>query len=230
MDLLRIIFTAVLPIAIIAFIIYRVDRFDREPTKLLIITMVLGALSVIPVLVGEIILEKIAFGGIFGIAFKAFIGVALVEEFFKRLVVVKYAYKKPAFNEPLDGIVYCVFAALGFAAIENIMYVLVYQSTSPSIAFFRGILSVPGHALFGVAMGYFLSMAKYASDPVTAKRYYRRSLWIPVLFHGIYDFILFSQMALLLLLFLPFVIYMWIYGIKKLKQFSAISKAVSSAD
>ncbi len=227
MDFLRILFTAVLPIIIIAVIVYRVDRFDREPIKLLLKVMLFGALAVLPVLLFEVILGVIRFGGLFGMAYKAFVGVALVEEFFKWLVVILFAYNRPEFDEPLDGIVYCVFSALGFAGIENIMYVVGNYAVSPNIALYRGILSVPGHALFGVSMGYFMSLAKYATNRAVSARYMRRSLIVPIFLHGVYDFILFVQTPLLLLLFIPFVIYMWVNGIKKLKQFAAISKANS---
>lgn len=225
MDFLRVLFTAVLPIIIIGVVIYRIDRYDKEPMGLLFKLMLFGALAAIPVIIVEILLEKIPISGIIGVVYRAFIAIALVEEFFKRLVVHLFAYKRPEFDEPLDGIVYCVFAALGFAALENILYVFSYSAVSPNIALYRGILSVPAHTLFGVSMGYFMSLAKYATDPNVAQRYKTRSLWVPVFFHGVYDFILFMGSPLLLLIFIPFVIYLWVNGIKKLKQFAVISKA-----
>jgi len=229
MDFLRILFTAVLPVIIIAIIIYKVDRYDKEPIKLLILVMFLGAVAVIPTLVVELILGLVGGNGIIGKAYKAFIGVALVEEFFKWIVIILFIYKRPEFDEPIDGIVYCVFVSLGFAAIENIMYVFSRYVTSPNIALYRGLLSVPAHALFGVSMGYFMSLAKYSTDTVAAKRYRSKSLWVPVLLHGIYDFILFTGSPYMLFVFIPFVIYMWVAGIKKLKQFAAISKANNSS-
>ncbi len=229
MDFLRILFTAVLPIIIIAFIIYRIDRFDKEPIKLLIKIMLLGAVATIPVIVIELLMSLMPIGGLVGLAYQAFIAVALTEELFKRLVVIIFAYRRPEFDEPLDGIVYCVFAALGFAAFENIMYVFSYQAVSPNIALYRGLLSVPAHTLFAVSMGYFLSLAKYSTDLAVSRRYYRKSLWVPVLLHGTYDFILFTGTPLMLMIFIPFFIYMWINGIKKLKQFAQLSKASNIA-
>ena len=231
MDFLRILFTAVLPIIIIAVIIYKVDRYDKEPIKLLILVMFFGAVFVLPVLFFEEILSLFVTNSLIGLVFNAFIAVALVEEVFKRLAVILFAYRRPEFNEPLDGIVYCVFAALGFAAVENILYVFSFQAVSPSIALYRGLLSVPAHALFGVSMGYFMSLAKFSTDAVTSKRYYRKSLWVPVLLHGVFDLILFLDIPLLLILvFIPFVIYMWVSGIKKLKQFAVLSKASNPID
>ena len=224
MDFFRIIFTAIIPILIIAIIIYNIDRFDREPIKLLAKVMLFGALITIPVIFVERLLGHLPVFGITGNFFKAFIIAGLTEEVFKRGVVMKFAYNHPAFNEKLDGIVYCVFAALGFAAFENIMYVFSYQAISPNIALFRGLLSVPAHTFFGVSMGYYLSLAKYEQDFIKRKRYLTLSVVIPVLFHGTYDFILFVGTPIMLLIFIPFVIYMWINGIKKLRKFSKLSK------
>lgn len=224
MDFFRIIFTAIIPILIIAIIIYNIDRFDREPIKLLAKVMLFGALITIPVIFIERLLGYLPIFGISGKLFKAFIIAGLTEEVFKRGVVMKFAYNNPAFNEKLDGIVYCVFAALGFAAFENIMYVFSYQSIAPNIALFRGLLSVPAHTFFGVSMGYYLSLAKYEQDFIKRKRYLTLSVVIPVLFHGTYDFILFVGTPIMLLIFIPFVIYMWINGIKKLRKFSKLSK------
>jgi RsiW-degrading membrane proteinase PrsW (M82 family) len=233
MDFLRLILTAILPIIIIAVVIYRVDRYDKEPIKLLLFVMFLGMLSVIPALIGETVLGFVGviFGsGFIGTAYRAFIQVALVEEFCKWIIIIIVIYKRPEFDEPIDGIVYCVFVSLGFAAVENILYVLTKYVTSPNIALFRGVLSVPAHALFGISMGYFMSLAKYSTNPIASKRYYRRSLWIPVFFHGIYDFILFTGIPLLLIVFVGFVVYLWINGIKKLKRFAQLSKASNSSD
>ncbi len=233
MDFIRLLFTAVLPIIIISIIIYKVDRYDKEPIKLLLLVMFLGAVAVIPVLIFGFILGlfRLPFGsGIIVTVYHAYIEVALVEEFFKWIMIILVIYKRPEFDEPIDGIVYCVFVSLGFAAVENIMYVLSYSVTSPNIALHRGLLSVPGHALFGVSMGYFMSLAKYAIDPIASKKYLRRSLIIPVIFHGTYDFILFIGNPLPLFIFFPFVIYMWVNGIKKLNRFSQLSKAENSVD
>ena len=55
--------------------------------------------------------------------FKAFLLAAIPEEFFKLLTVLIFVYKKPAFDEPYDGIIYGAVASLGFATLENILYV-----------------------------------------------------------------------------------------------------------
>lgn len=230
MDYIRIIFTAIVPIIIIALVVYKIDRFDKEPIKLLIKIMIFGAIATIPVIFVEKLLQIVPIVGIRGLAYKAFIVAGLTEEYFKRKVVLRYAYHNPSFNEKLDGIVYCVFAALGFAAFENIMYVFAFRAVSPNIALYRGLLSVPAHTLFAVSMGYYLSLAKYSFDQNHARRYYRKSLLVPVMLHGIYDFILFVGTPLMLLIFIPYVIFMWINGLKKLRKFVKMSKDNHSYD
>lgn len=82
---------------------------------------------------------------------------------------MKLAYFHPAFNEKLDGIIYCTFSALGFATIENIMYVVSGYDADPYIGLYRGILSVPAHMLFAITMGYYLSLAKFSPDEQCCK-------------------------------------------------------------
>jgi RsiW-degrading membrane proteinase PrsW (M82 family) len=149
------------------------------------------------------------------------------EEFFKRSVVMAIAYRHNAFNEKLDGIIYCAFSSLGFATIENIMYVVTGYDADPYIGLYRGLLSVPAHMLFAVTMGYYLSMARFSPDKQSQSKYLTRSLTIPILLHGVFDFILMAQVPLLLILFIPFVVFMWIANLKKLNQFYKESKALN---
>ena len=96
-----------------------------EPVKLLIKLFVFGMLAAIPTIFVERLLSGInIFSGYLSIAWTAFIVAGFTEEFFKRLVVMRIAYNHDAFNEKLDGIIYCAYSALGFATIENIMYVV----------------------------------------------------------------------------------------------------------
>ncbi|MEX1307543.1 MAG: PrsW family glutamic-type intramembrane protease, partial [Eubacteriales bacterium] len=136
-----------------------------------------------------------------------------------RWAVLRHAYHSPEYNERLDGIVYCAFAALGFAAAENIGYVLTTYEAYPSIVWIRAISAVPVHLMVGITMGYYLSLSKYSTSEAEAARNKRRSLMVPVLLHGTYDFILFLQIPVLLLVLIPFVIYLWVSGIKKLNRF-----------
>ena len=135
------------------------------------------------------------------------------------MVVLKVAYKSKYFNEKLDGIVYAVFASMGFATMENVIYVVYRYSNNPYIGLYRGILSVPAHGVFAVTMGYYLSLAKFSTIEERKRRAYRRSLYMPIIFHGIFDFILMANIPQLTIIFVPYVIYLWWLNERKLSKY-----------
>jgi len=221
----RLVIIAITPIIALAMGIYLVDRYDREPWRLLLLVFTLGALSVIPIMfIQRILLSINIFPGIFSIAYAAFIVAGLTEEFFKRAAVMYGAYNNKNFNEKLDGIVYSVFAALGFATVENIMYVVFRYTGNYYVGIMRGILSVPAHMLFGITMGYYLSLSKYTQDIKLKSYYYKRSLIIPMILHGVFNFILMAKIPILMVLFIPYIIYLWIISLRRLNQYTKDSK------
>ncbi|NDC79591.1 MAG: protease PrsW [Chitinophagia bacterium] len=121
-------------------------------------------------------------------AVEAFLCVALVEEWAKYAMVKAYAYRKPEFDEPFDGIVYSVMVAMGFATLENILYVMEHGMGT---AILRMFLSVPAHACFGIVMGYYLGLARFQSGRERSN--IRLGLLLATLFHGFFDFFLFLQ-------------------------------------
>lgn len=222
---IRLFVIAVIPSIAIAVALYLTDRYDREPLSLLIKVFILGALSVVPVIIIQRILMSInIFTGLLSAAFTAFIIAGLTEEYFKRAVVLYSAYNSKYFNEKLDGIVYCSFSALGFATVENIMYVVFRFSSNYYVGIMRGILSVPAHILFAVTMGYYLSLAKYSEDKIEKYRFFSRSLLIPVFFHGLFNFILMAKIPILMLLFIPYVIYLWRVNLIRLNKYTKYSR------
>ncbi len=217
--------TAITPGIALGLIIYWFDRHDREPIRMLLKVFIMGVISVIPTMVVENLLMSLnIFGGILGAGYTAFIVAGLVEEYMKRQVVIRQVYFNPVFDEKLDGIVYCVMSALGFATIENVMYVVFRFSDVESIGIYRAFLSVPAHMLFTITMGYYLSLAKFSATPEQSRFFYKKSLTVPVILHGIFDFILMSGIELLMLLFIPFVIYLWVTNLKKLNMYYNDSK------
>ena len=208
-------FLAVLPTAIILFVVLKFDRFEKEPTPLLIILFVVGALTVIP----AIILENLVpvapenLYGFFNIFLYALLGVALIEEAVKFFAVKLYAYNKPSYNEIYDGIIYCVMVSLGFATVENIFYVIQYGT---STAIIRALTAVPAHAMFAITMGYYMSLGKVA---VRRAGYYKfMSLFMPIMIHALYDFILFVNFDFVMLIFIPYVIIMYIRSIQLIRK------------
>lgn len=222
---INLLMTAITPGIALGLFFYLFDRHDREPIRILLKVFVMGIISVIPTIFMENILTFFnIFPGIMGTAYTAFIVAGLTEEYMKRQVVLKNVYFNPVFDEKLDGIVYCVISALGFATIENVMYVVFRFSDVESIGLYRAIVSVPAHMLFAVTMGYYLSMAKFALTEEESRFYFKKSLSVPAVLHGIFDFILMSQIDFLMVLFMPFVIYLWVNNLKKLNTYYADSK------
>lgn len=216
---------AISPGIALALIIYLTDRYDREPLLLLLKIFVLGMISVLPAaLFEQFLIYFNPFAGILGIVFTAFIIAGLTEEFIKRQVILKFAFNRSEFDEKLDGIIYAVFASLGFATAENINYVMFTFASNPYVGIFRGFVSVPAHMLFAITMGYYLSLSKFCLEPGMKKTYLRKALLVPMLLHGIFDFILMVNMGSVLLAFIPFVIYLWVVNLKKLNVYYRESK------
>lgn len=225
MNNLNLLLLAVAPsVALIAFILLH-DRYDKEPFGMLVKVFFFGMLSSIPILGVELLLGSFNFfRGILGIAIQAFIVVGFTEEFFKRFVVVKTALYHPEFNEKLDGIVYCCMASLGFATVENVIYVLQLGMTDPSVWLLRAIISVPTHMLLGIVMGYYLGLFRFGSYRNNAASNYKKALYIPAIIHGAFDFVLMSGFNYYLFLFVPIVISLWIAGMVMLRRFTKASK------
>jgi len=213
----------------LAIIIYIVDRHDREPIGLLLKTFIGGAVIVVPTIFLESILAGLnPFVGLMSVAYTSFIVAGFTEEMFKRSVVMRLAFDHPAFDEKLDGIVYCVMASLGFATVENVMYVVFRFADVETVGLYRAILSVPAHMLFGITMGYYLSLAKFCTNPAKRRTFYGKSLTMPMILHGTFNFILLSGDGFLMLIFLPYVFYLWRTNLKKLNKYYQESKMINT--
>jgi RsiW-degrading membrane proteinase PrsW (M82 family) len=151
-------------------------------------------------------------------AYHAFVVAGITEEGFKFLVLYLIAWNSRWFNEKFDGIVYAVFVSLGFAAVENIMYVV---QSGYQTALVRALTAVPAHALFGVAMGYYFGIARMYEE--IRSKYLLKAILVPVILHGIYDFILMVGIGWLLMLFIPYVVYLYMAGMRKIRILSDAS-------
>lgn len=205
---------ALAPVVIIAFYIYFRDKYEKEPWRLLALSLAAGALVSMPVIFVELLISVPgkALSPVSKAAWDAFMVAALCEEAFKYAALFLLIWKNRAFNEKFDGIVYATFVSLGFAAVENILYVL---QSGLGTGLVRAITAVPAHALFGITMGYYFGRAKFY--PHLHKKYLLAAFLFPFTLHGIYDFMLMSGNSILLLLFVPFILYMWINGFQRLK-------------
>lgn len=181
---------AIAPGILLLLYIRRKDHTNPEPWKYIWITFFLSALLVIPVGLTESILEKITgwqeSGPMVSVLLYSLIVVSLSEEFCKYLAIRIYVYKKPDFDETIDGLVYGAAAGAGFAVLENIFYVF---QNGVTVAIMRAILSVPLHVFTGTLIGYGLIRQKHDNLRVLSVTLF----FFSVVIHGLYDFALFTQ-------------------------------------
>ncbi len=208
---------AVAPVLIIAFYLYYRDKYEKEPFWWLVAALLAGGIIIFPVIWVERILEIPVYylSGYVAVAWNAFVDAAFTEELFKFAVLMLIFWNNRQFNEKFDGIVYASFISLGFAAVENLFYVI---NGGFQVGLTRAFTAVPAHALFGIIMGYRVGLAKFY--PEERKKQLTRALLMPMLFHGIYDFLLMSGHPYLVLVFVPFLVFLWIFGFKRMKNLS----------
>lgn len=210
------------PLLLIIYM-YHLDRIEREPLGLILKTFIFGALSAIAAmlleLIGETILAFIGIDGdsLLGLFLSNFLVVAVAEESSKRAAMKLAVWNSPEFNFRFDAVVYSVTAALGFAAFENVLYMLSYGS---GVALAR---LIPTHSICGLFMGACLGVAKTAElDGKGFRRnvYMKLSLLIPVLIHGFYDFCLSSEIDELAIFVLGFIFVLTIIAFRLLGKYA----------
>lgn len=193
---IMIIITALLPVAILLFEIYRKDKASPEPAGQLVKAFgygVVSALLVLPIgLIAESagLYQESVYGLTSGIC-SALLQAAIPEETAKLLMLWLLLRKNRFFDENMDGIVYAVFVSLGFAALENVLYLSRCSEVLFEVGALRAFTAIPGHFCFGILMGYYYSLAKFSSKDNNLNK---GLTWIaPVAAHGVYDGILFSS-------------------------------------
>jgi RsiW-degrading membrane proteinase PrsW (M82 family) len=182
--------TGTLPALAAMWYVDRLDRRRPEPAALRRKVALYGALSVIPALIVGGLLVVLSHDALAseqsyrGAAFHAFVIAAAVEEACK-IGVVFWVFSRPEFDERLDGIVYAGRAGLGFALVENVLYLLGQHDTGGLVATWvlRALLAIPGHALWTGMMGYFVARRRFdRRGPGIVGGYL-----LAVLCHGVYD-------------------------------------------
>ena len=222
-----ILLTALLPIVILIYYIYHKDKKSPEPTGQLVKAFLFGVLSVPLSFCMSIPLRQIGAYPAEATTISesistAFFGAAIPEEIAKLFMLWLFLRKNRYFEEKMDGIVYAVCVSLGFAALENIMYLFSNVETFLSVGIARAIFAVPGHFCFGILMGYYYSFAKFY--PKAPKKNKVLILFAPIIVHGLYDSILFiinvtpAISGVLLIVFLVFCHKMWKYGSQRIEE------------
>lgn len=223
-----------LPILLLGIYIYKKDSV-KEPKSLLVGLFASGFLaSILVVLVNLFIIllapqfylsDNYSSYSLPKLFLLLFLQVAFVEEFIKWIMIRFIGYNHKDFDQIYDIIVYSVFVALGFAALENFFYV---TSGDISLGVYRAILSVPGHVCFGVFMGYFLGLAKL-NQKTNRFRYFKNmvlSILVPTIFHAIYNFCLMVDNFYYLLIFAGFIIIIYISALKKINCLSSFEETI----
>lgn len=184
---------------------YRRDKYEPEPLSLVVKMFFLGMVAAVI----AFFLESQLISFVTSILFVA-LAVPVIEEVLNFLMVVLFVYRDEEFDEPMDGIVYATATALGFATLENIVYVLDIQTLSSLFVTgsLRAILSVPAHTLFAVIWGYSLGIAKFMPEGSRKSTLILGGLLLAIGVHGVFNFMLeqhYTGLAILLLLALPIV-------------------------
>ncbi|MBQ7792042.1 MAG: PrsW family intramembrane metalloprotease [Clostridia bacterium] len=247
---------ALLPAIFLCGYVFWKDRVEKEPIGLLLKLLILGALCCYPAALIEQLISAVIDGFFATIPMvitsqgvnsyttayyiyqfvSYFIGVALVEEGLKFIVLTWTTRKNEAFNSFFDGLIYAVFVSLGFAALENVMYAFSYGLET---ALMRAVTTVPGHLFFAVLMGYhyshwhlkdqardteirlkkqgILASQKPLFDSKTSRIY---CLWVPVLAHGLYDFLCVVDTTWAFLGLVAFLGFMYVHCFRKIRRMS----------
>jgi RsiW-degrading membrane proteinase PrsW (M82 family) len=227
MQTLIILLTALLPVAILVFYICYMDRNRPEPPGQLIKAFFFGILSVflslcISIPAGYFGLYSDEPTTTLGAINSAFCGAAIPEEIAKFVMLWLLLRKNRHFDENFDGIVYAVLTSLGFAALENVMYLFSNSEEFLSVGIVRALFAVPGHFCDGVLMGYYYSLIRFSSQAPIKNRVL--VLLAPIIAHGIYDALLMTVnttpaiSGLLIIAFIVFCRKLWKHCRKNIKE------------
>jgi RsiW-degrading membrane proteinase PrsW (M82 family) len=220
--MIAVLFASLAPAVALLTYFYLNDRYKQEPLRLVFRLFLFGVIICFPVMIiqhglrTEISAQPL---------FMSYITAGLLEEFFKWFILYFFAYHLTEFDEPYDGIVYAVSVSLGFAALENFLYLF---TEGLSIAFIRALIPVSGHALFGVIMGYYMGTAKFLATKKNMRTYLLYSLMVPVLLHGTYDYIIYRSHMYWFWTIVPFMIWLWWFALKHVKRANQNSKILLS--
>ncbi|MEQ6376212.1 glutamic-type intramembrane protease PrsW [Bacillaceae bacterium S4-13-58] len=190
---------------------YLKERLSSEPIGFVLRCFIFGALLVFPIMFIQYVFKVENIGQ--SPFFSSFVLSGLLEEFFKWFIFLYTVYKHTSFDKPYDGIVYGVAISLGFATVENLLYLL---ANGVNFAIGRAIFPVSSHALLGVILGFYMGKAKFMSQQ-SARKWIGYSLLIPVILHGSYDLVLEIIKENWMLALTPFMIYLWWIALRKVK-------------
>lgn len=215
------------PVLFLIWYIYHHDRYQKEPLPMLLKALLGGVLAafldialltVVGLFVNPALEDSLSQA-----LYQAFGQAAMPEELCKLFFLYLFIWNSPHFDEYYDGVEYAAFVGLGFAGLENVMYVM---QGGLAVAVGRALFAVPAHFFFAIFMGYFFAMAKF--KPWKKGIFLLLAYIVPVILHGIYDFILMyreaitetdtSIAAILSIGFFVFFFIVWKTAIRRVKK------------
>lgn len=209
MDILLLLAISIAPGIFFIYRYYSKDIYKKEPWVIIWKSFFWGAAMVLPAGFIESSIEIPEKDSVIGMLIENFFIIAFTEELCKYLVIRIYSYRDIHFDEMMDGIVYGVAVASGFATFENIFYVLQHGF---AVGMLRAVLSVPSHIFEGAIIGYWLAKSKFQNmSPIFASFV---GLLIVVLAHGFFDFILsYNNAQYFILSLIPVILLGWLVKI-----------------
>lgn len=197
---LQVALSGAIPAVIAMWLFDRLDAKRPEPRSTRRLVVLVGMVSVIPALSLELAIASLAAGRIEpqityqGSSFQAFVVAAGVEEACKIIMVYWVVWRRPEFDERMDGIVYATRGGLGFALVENVLYLLGQHSLQGQIIVWveRALLAVPGHAMWTGMIGAMAARRRFDGTGLGLLGGYL----LAVAFHGLYDLSVFVQQPL----------------------------------
>src|SRR5438445_1102480 len=189
---------AIAPALLVLWLVIAADERPGPPTRVWL-AFILGAASIS--LLG---IARAPFAAILAVpgnpwmthGLRSIFGVAAPEEIVKVLVIIAVSVRRRTFADPMDTVVYGAAAGLGFAAYENLAYLVQHSDMWRSLAALRSVLTVPFHGALGIIAGAYLAIAR-SGTALGANRHHRDwariSSWIlmlvgPVALHAAFDF------------------------------------------
>ncbi len=196
--------------------IYKKDRLEPEPQRLVLVLFFLGMLAVVPALIMGMILAFFLPQNTIFTVYRSILAAPLIEETCKFLVVYLAIFRNKEFDEPMDGIVYAAAAALGFASLENVTYlwsayenpeIFNMETTDGKphdavwqLGILRGILSVPGHVIDSCMWGYALGIAKFIKSQAMARMVIIKGFVLGVALHSVFNSLVSYNLSIFILL------------------------------
>lgn len=195
---------------------YLRKQIHHDPSRSLLHTYIYGMILTFPIMFIQYVFEE---EGVFQSVFISdVVFTSGLEEFFKWLVLLVVVFSHVDFEDPYDGILFGASVSLGFATVENILYLLTFGVEE---ALIRALLPVSSHALFGVVMGYYLGRAKFVEQSSKNPMLFL-SFFTAFGLHFVYNALVMTG-SIRLYLLIPFMLFLWWFALKQVKRAHILS-------